>query len=223
MRKAALLCVFCLPILGLAQTTTGSQERPAAQEPQQQQQQPQQETQTYESSIPAPTPPPKNPSASEIMYPGITPDMLKAPQPGQPLEARDLLILTGKDKPQGTYPSIYGWGLMGGYSGGYYGRGRSRGGILGGSGLLNDRRGMDAELMDTPFLFSSANGQFFVMNPRRLKNVSVFGPVVSPFLPVNPIFPAGAFTAPHPTHPGRNLVPKPAGPSQTTAPNSHKP
>jgi hypothetical protein len=207
MRQTALLILLCVSILGAAQTTNPQQNA--------NQQQPTTPATPAQATDTKPAPedngpynltsapePLRTPAAANPMYPSVAPDMLQAPKSGHPLDPRDVMILTGKDKPQAAQGAYY-YGYPGSYFPGYYGYAAPGNPLplLSGSGLLTNSGSLSSQRLATPrfapLLFGTVNGRpFFIAGDTLLNNTPVFGPVFTPFLPVSPVFTFGNFSRP---------------------------
>jgi hypothetical protein len=207
MRQTALLILLCVSILGAAQTADNPQQNAN-------QQQPTTPTTPAQATETKPVPedsgpynltsapePPRTPAAMNPMYPSVAPDMLQAPKPGHPLDPRDVMILTGKDKPQAA-PGSYYYGYPGSYFPGYYGYAAPGNPLplLSGSDLTYSDP-LSSQRLATPrfapLLFGTVNGRpFFIAGDTLRNNVPLFGPVFTPFLPVSPVFTFGNFSRP---------------------------
>jgi hypothetical protein len=123
---------------------------------------------------------------------GISPDLMKAPQPGHPLDMRDVTILTGKDKAQDQYsrPQMYYNEASPYYNGQGYPT-ASQLPLLGGGGLL----GSSALLSASPTLMfrNRSRGPFFFFGDTTRANLTAplffGGRSVKRFHPRRPLFP----------------------------------
>jgi len=123
-------------------------------------------------------------------------DPLQAPQPGHPLDPHDVMVLTGKDKPQPQSRTYY-YGYTPGYSLGYYRYGVPGTPVpmLDGSGLFGGPGVFGGPLLNSdfrpPLLFGAFNGRpFFILGDfsRTIAGPIFPGSVFSPFVPVTPVF-----------------------------------
>ncbi len=215
MKKTVLLLLLCVSLLSWAQqtSTTKSTTRRTTQQQQQTQAPPAAAPDSAEQpqeEMPPPMPaeqpgvaaqPPS--SRTHPMYPAVSPDMLQAPQPGHPLDPRDVDVLTGKTSRQyAAPPAAYYYGAPGygyGYGSGYgYGYPYPAGSMpsFTSSGLLPNST-LNATPRYAPMYFGVFNGRpFFIAGDTTLTNPSslVFGPVFTPFTPVTPVFSFGNFS-----------------------------
>ncbi len=242
MRKTILSLVLCVSLLSLAQQTSTTTQRQSARRATQQQTQAQSEAapgstaapgeaaqpQTSYTSEQPPAPVPTPTSRTHPMYPEVNPDMLRAPQPGHPLDPRDVDILTGKTGRQyAAPPAAYYYGYPG-YSYGYpYPAGPMP--SFTSSGLLSSPN-LDATPRYAPMYFGVFNGRpFFIAGDTTLTNPSslVFGPVFTPFTPVTPVFSFGSFSRapqfgsqqPFPAAAPTRVTPRTSAPTRTTTPS----
>ncbi|MFB3815262.1 MAG: hypothetical protein ACE14L_14235 [Terriglobales bacterium] len=219
MRKTALLLLLCVALLSAAQQTPTTKRRKAASTTQQEQTPPAQATEpaaaapAEPAAEPAPAPPlegmtfgivgqqpPTTTSRTHPMYPEVSPDMLRAPQPGHPLDMRDVDILTGKNKQQYVPPAYYNYGAPGYVPFGgvyeYYPYGVGPMPSFTTSGLLPNvntrpRSRFTFGVFDhRPFFF--VGNTALATNP--FANPFAFGGAFTPFTPVAPVFTFGNFS-----------------------------